>query len=303
MKTNLAVKEHYERDVDVDEFDLIPLSLTEACDGRPHRHPFYQIIYVEKMRGRHMLDVTPYDDFGEGLFVISPNQLHHWERVSEISGVVMRFGEQFFYGQDFMVNALRTLNMIRQLSGKGIRAEDVGMPDIRRLIGIITEEFEGKRDEWQEMVRASLNALVINLFRSEMRGDAGPKNYSKLYEEFQQLIIKNGGEVVPVRHYAETMKISMGYLNEQVRKNTGKTPGEMIRATIIDEARRLLANTDLSIGQIAKNLGFRDSAYFCRIFKKETGLSPLKFKKHVTSRPAGAEPVQGDAPEGAGGLD
>jgi len=61
-------------------------------------------------------------------------------------------------------------------------------------------------------------------------------------------------------------------------KNVGESPTTVINERIIRETQRQLAYTELEIKQIAHDLGFIDSAYFSRYFRKQTGLKPSEFR-------------------------
>jgi AraC-like DNA-binding protein len=76
----------------------------------------------------------------------------------------------------------------------------------------------------------------------------------------------------------------MGCLNVQIKRQTGFTPGEFIKKAEVAEAKRLIVNTDMSMGDIAKAMGFTDGSYFCRMFKKELGISPMKFRQACAHR-------------------
>lgn len=63
------------------------------------------------------------------------------------------------------------------------------------------------------------------------------------------------------------------------REVTGTSPAAYIRAQRISAATRLLRETDLAIGEIANAAGFYDPAHFCRVYKRETGMTPLEFRR------------------------
>jgi AraC-like DNA-binding protein len=58
----------------------------------------------------------------------------------------------------------------------------------------------------------------------------------------------------------------------------GASAGDLIRERVLLEAKRLLANSDLMISQIAETLNFEDNAYFTRFFKKYLGTTPEGFR-------------------------
>lgn len=74
-------------------------------------------------------------------------------------------------------------------------------------------------------------------------------------------------------------KISLKVLNQAVKEYTGIPCGEYIRSKTIIEAKRLLSYTGMNSNEIATNLGFEDAAYFSRFFKRETGFTPIVFRK------------------------
>ena len=81
--------------------------------------------------------------------------------------------------------------------------------------------------------------------------------------------------------YAAMMNISELYLNEAVKAVTGLNVSTFIRCQVILTAKRQLAYTSLSAQQVAISLGYDDYAYFSKIFKKETGLSPTQYRKNL----------------------
>ncbi|MFD0385057.1 helix-turn-helix domain-containing protein [Streptomyces stramineus] len=98
--------------------------------------------------------------------------------------------------------------------------------------------------------------------------------------------------------YAARLGISVGYLNEVVKQTTGRTPGELVRAARTLEAKRLLAGSGLGVGQVARRVGFTDPAYFCRFFRRETGISPGDFRRtaggnHHVPRTESIDPHEG----------
>ena len=59
------------------------------------------------------------------------------------------------------------------------------------------------------------------------------------------------------------------------------TPTEWVNVTIILEAKRLLRSTTSTVKEIAHELGFEDHAYFSRLFRKSTNMTPLEFRTKI----------------------
>lgn len=79
-------------------------------------------------------------------------------------------------------------------------------------------------------------------------------------------------------NYAAYLRVSVAYLNECVKNTTGLSVSYHIQQRLILEAKRLLVHSDLSVKEIAAQLGFNDYPYFTRLFAKVAGKSALAFK-------------------------
>jgi AraC-like DNA-binding protein len=96
--------------------------------------------------------------------------------------------------------------------------------------------------------------------------------------QFEKLIEQHYREKRLPKEYAEMMFLTPNHLNALTNNVVGKSAGEIIRDRTLLEAKRLLANSDLMIGQIAETLNFEDNAYFTRFFKKYLGTTPEGFR-------------------------
>ncbi|MCY1313949.1 HTH-type transcriptional activator Btr [compost metagenome] len=79
--------------------------------------------------------------------------------------------------------------------------------------------------------------------------------------------------------YADWMNISPKHLNRITKTVIGKTASEVIADRIILEAKRRFLHTKNSFSAIAESLGYEDYAYFSKLFKKSSGLTPTGFLK------------------------
>ncbi|RSK43886.1 helix-turn-helix domain-containing protein [Hymenobacter rigui] len=83
--------------------------------------------------------------------------------------------------------------------------------------------------------------------------------------------------------YADRMAIHVNHLNAMVKEVTGKSTTAHINERLVTEAKLLLAHTDWTVAEIAYSLGFGYPTYFNSFFKKQTGTTPLTFRRaHVS---------------------
>lgn len=78
--------------------------------------------------------------------------------------------------------------------------------------------------------------------------------------------------------YAAELGLTVPELREAVRLSTGSTPQEVILTTRLNAAKALLAETDLPVATIAREVGYDDPAYFSRLFASRTGQPPRTFR-------------------------
>ena len=84
---------------------------------------------------------------------------------------------------------------------------------------------------------------------------------------------------ITLEELAEHVHLSRHYLVHLFKKETGKTVFEYIMSTRLEQAKRMLSCTKLSIAQIACECGFESSSYFCRRFRTAFGITPKNFRE------------------------
>ena len=97
-------------------------------------------------------------------------------------------------------------------------------------------------------------------------------------QDFKLLLSENFLVEKSPTAYAEMLNISGSYLNEALSKVTGLSVSYWITHEVMLEAKRLLYYTQLTVKEIAHQLGYEDHTYFSRIFKNTEGKTPLAFR-------------------------
>ncbi|MFC9794224.1 AraC family transcriptional regulator [Streptomyces sp. NPDC127584] len=254
----------------------------------PHRHTFYEIVHVTAGTGTHVVDLARWELHPPHLGLILPGQLHHWEDARGLDGTVVLFTEDFLLDHPGDHDLLRRLGERPWLTLDGPTHARTG-----RLMAELVEEYRHGADGFATVLRSLLHVLLVRT--SRLRGPGTPTpppgRAAAVAEEFARLLARTATEGRTVRETAELIGVSPGYLAEAVRAATGRTPGALLREARSREAQRLLVGTELSIRQVAARVGFDDPAYFCRFFRRETGLSPGDFRRtHETGRDGSGRP-------------
>ena len=82
-----------------------------------------------------------------------------------------------------------------------------------------------------------------------------------------------------VAYFADLAHLSAGYFGDLIKKETGRTPKELITQHLVDAAKQRLAASDEDIALIAYDMGFQYPAHFTRLFKRVTGVSPRSYRE------------------------
>lgn len=96
--------------------------------------------------------------------------------------------------------------------------------------------------------------------------------------DFLELIYLNYRQHRDVAFYADALSRSQRYFTTAVRKISGESALRWIEKYVILEAQILLKNTDKSVKEIALELNFDDLSFFCKYFKRVTGITPQTYR-------------------------
>jgi AraC-like DNA-binding protein len=132
-------------------------------------------------------------------------------------------------------------------------------------------------------LQAYLHILLVHIQRLAMALHPDPPLTASvaIVREFRRLVSLHSATERSIRVYAQEIGITTSHLCDTVKAVTGFTPGQILRQTVVLEAKRLLANTDLTVAEIGYRLNFKDPAYFGRFFRREAHTSPSAFRQEI----------------------
>jgi YesN/AraC family two-component response regulator len=97
-------------------------------------------------------------------------------------------------------------------------------------------------------------------------------------QEFKDLVDKHYKTKKLVSEYAYELNLTPNYLNEIIKKVTGRSAGHLIRQRIALEAKRYAMHSGVCMKEIGYHLGFSDMAHFSKFFKAAVGINFSEFK-------------------------
>jgi len=272
-------------------FEIMPFTLGTKCVlsdiKEPHLHDYYAIQYVTEGRGTHIVDFRSYEVKAHTLFLLSPHQLHFWQSIHSINGYIVVFTEDFVVSEPSNLSNIHDLTFFHsfiQSPRLEVNATQTQMLD--DVLSIISQEFATKSLGYESVLRAYLHALLVNIQRlyNEVTTKESPNSETALVRQFKHLVTTRCITDRSIQSYADKLGISISTLNATIKTVTGKTPGQILRNALIMEAKRLLANTNLTTSEVGYRLNFEDPSYFGRFFRREVGTNPTAFRKDIRQK-------------------
>lgn len=247
----------------------------------PHKHNFYEILWITKGNSKQNIDYKNYSISENTLFFISPGQLHLLEEWEGIEGFIILFTEEFFLKIFQNKDILFELSYLDNLyENPFLKLKTGDKKTIQPIVDLLYQECKETKPD-TESVQGLLFVFLRNIQKLiALKSQQHSNNHQiVVFKQFKKMVELNFAKNLSVSDFASQLNISTHLLNNFVKVTSGKTSTEIIKERIILEAQQLLNFSELTISQIAGQLGFEDSSYFARFFKKRIGLSPQDFRK------------------------
>lgn len=233
-------------------------SLPEAC-----------LLCVTKGMGRITISgLTRGYSAGNAIF-IPAGVAHGFEVGPNVQGTAV------FFGAD---SALSLPAKPQHLRLRDVTAQN----ELAIILDMIQRETDAKRPSYDRaayyysgLLSVWLERQVLNIDPQSTRLDAS----QRLVARYTELIEKRFRTGAGVRELAAELGVTTTHLTRCCRTGSGRSAIEMLQDRRLFEARKLLSDTKIPVGEIGSTLGFASAAYFTRAFQNQTGLSPSAFRR------------------------
>lgn len=249
-----------------------------------HAHNYYQMIYCQKGSGTITVGQTVYNAVPGRIYLVRPMESHEIAptdsfRLAEVKFVIRR---------DDLDNCLKQLPVemeVDEHTTLRLTLKDV----IREGLADFMYSYEA--------TNAALYLFLIRLLRKN-NIDAPYKPWRSFYfdtpkrrtigedaerdADFAMLldyIEHNLSEHITLESLAERVHFDKSYLTARFKESLGASPIRYVNHLRIERAKTLLATTNDSITQIAKQVGFSSIHYFSRYFKEKEGITPIEYRE------------------------
>lgn len=248
-------------------------SLHMAKD-HPHRDDYHMVVFITEGTAKGLIDFEEITISAGEAIIISPSQVHSpLYTACKVDGWIAAIASEHFTPDEIEMATAYSINI------SPIQLTPDMADDMARLFNIISRHA-GCAPIALPLVMSIKN---MALFSACAANGGNNDRYMRIALKLKELIATRLNEEKSPSAYASSLNISEGYLNEAIKAVTGKSVSNFIRNQVVLIAKRQLIYTSLSAQEIAYSLGYDDYAYFSKLFKKETGLSPTLYRKTMNS--------------------
>lgn len=252
-------------------FDLYVISMKRGCDNLFYGQQKY--------------------DFDEGLMAfMSPGQILRGEENGVPSNLE---GWMLFIHPDFLWNTslakkIKQYEYFGYSTNEALFLSDKEETIINDIIRNIRNEYHSNIDKFsQDIIISNLETLLNYAERFYQRQFITRKiTNHKILAQLEEVLTTyfNDEELLSkglpsVQYMASKLNVSSKYLSSLLKQLTGQTTQQLIHEKLIDKAKEKLSTTELSVSEIAYQLGFEHPQSFNKLFKSKTNQSPLDFRQ------------------------
>lgn len=243
----------------------------------PGRKDFFEIVWLKNEDALHALKDTDLDAKGDWIYLIPPYRVHQLNKAGK-NGELISFKRDMLEEEDkeFLLDLFKIFNVQGEFSC--LRLNEAAAAELSGIFSLLEKEYEKNS---MTMVKALLKVFLLKLIQVKEHDFTSQDIHQKRVYEFLMLLESNYQQVRNTDFYAGKLGISSKRLNQILKEKLDKTGMQLIHDRIILEAKRSIIHSEVTIKEIAYELGFSDRPYFSRFFKKQTGQTPEEFQKQA----------------------
>ncbi len=241
----------------------------------PHWHEHIELMYLLRGECDFLCGGSVYPAKSGDLLVVNGSQIHSFETKSPLTFFSILLFPSFFDDIDFSDVVLENL----------VGADGY----VRECFDDIYAAYTGTEAMSDMMLKSHTYRLVAYLgrkYRLNSKDSPTPLDSARLsrLNTVLEYISTSYSEKITTRHLASMLYLSEAHFCRFFKSAVGKSATEYINQYRIEKAAVLLSNTSEPIGTVGEQVGFEDINYFSRVFKREKGVTPGKYRKSHSSK-------------------
>ena len=240
--------------------------------GRFHKH--LEVMVVCSAQIRVTIDTQSYLLQPGDLYVVFPNVLHAIEAEgAEVVAMIVDF-EKYPAFQDVLLHHYPEIPVLR----KG-EFHPIVYDILNRMVSLKSQDISHRTDTLEGYANALLGELLSTMKLTKRSSD------SSLLQKLIFYIMQNYTSDITLDRIAQSLGYSKYYISREIRLLFGCNLCTLINSYRLSMAQNLLLSGDAPISKIAADCGFRNQSAFNRLFLKQIGMTPGKYRKEGSQAP------------------
>ena len=242
----------------------------------PHTHNHLELFYIVGGKGQFLIQDQLYPVNVNNLVIINPNVPHTEVSLNAqpLEYIVLGIGGVELAANDSSNGQFNILDHFESV-------------EISGCLRNILREMEQKNPGYEDVCQAYMEILIIRLMRSTalaVPAESQTASTNRQCAAIRRYIDLHFKEPLTLEQLAEEGHMNKFYLSHAFKREYGVSPINYMISKRLEESKYLLAETDLSLSQIAQLLGFSSPSYFSQVFRRTQNITPMEYR-HSAKNP------------------
>ena len=279
-----------EGNIGLDEKILVRKDSYNSPHTTEHFHDFLEIVYIVSGNATHIVNGEDRAAHIGDLYLLDFSDKHHFkEKDKDFMIITCAFTPDAV--DDSLVESHNARDVLRFLLFSPF-FEETGSchfylnvlkdgEDIAGLLEEMTEEYVHKKAGYQAILKGYLMVLLSKIFRLAIHTDARrSSSYQKeIIDQAIAYLKTNYSRPLNLDEIAKNVLLSPSYFSTIFKSYTGTSITDFVQRLRISKACYLLTTTNCTVDEVMGEVGYSDSKFFYRVFKRHTGVTPGAYKK------------------------
>src|SRR6478735_1076341 len=252
-----------------------PSADIQQKQNQPRRLTSYFIVLIDNGSITYKLDLQDITLTEGDLLFAMPNQIF----VPPAKADNLKYFKVLFDENTLALLPQRFSFLVNPLNAQTISLDNATRERVKKVFEILNQILNADKQTDSEIILAYLNLLLSELNTAYFKNESATilnTNVSK-FVEFKLMVETHLTEQPSINTIADKLSLTTNSLYRLVKEHSGTSPKDFFTNRLMIEAQRKLRYSNLSVKELAYELGFNDPDYFSRLFKKTTGKSVSDF--------------------------
>lgn len=246
-------------------------TITTAVPSSFQKYPFVKVIYVQSGEAVLTFKDTQEKVGKNQIILLNPNVEYYWELKGDRPLEITEVG----------VHGLELSNPSEADGDFTYYKQEAAEKDTGLFLDLLLKEISTKNPGFEEISKRYIEIILIQLLRHEdfsIRNSLNKKNHKEI-QTVKNYMKVNYHKNITLDDLVELVHINKFYLIRIFKQEVGMSPIDYLIHVRIDEAQKMLRNTNIAIADIAHLVGFQSPSHFSKTFRELSNMTPSQYRR------------------------